>query len=157
LREEADRGGDLGLGVVRREPRGRRELVLCWDRSPETLQRGAVEQLPPDASLAGAQLQHGELTRRGEARNRGRHGETWHERRPSRGKARVKEALGLHGGLHVWIARQRLPPRRLGRSSLAGGNLREAEMEQDERARRVPVGEPLEPRYGSGRPRCERG
>jgi len=29
LREEADRGGDLALGVVRREPRGRRELVLC--------------------------------------------------------------------------------------------------------------------------------
>src|SRR2546427_12710263 len=54
LREEADRGGDLRLGAFRSEPNGRRELALGGDRPSEPLQRGAVEQLSPNAAGAGA-------------------------------------------------------------------------------------------------------
>src|SRR5207247_1964688 len=47
LREEPDCGGDLRLGVVRGEPRGCGELVLCGDRSPEPLQRRAAGAASP--------------------------------------------------------------------------------------------------------------
>src|SRR5512132_20844 len=137
LREEPDCGGDLRLGVVRGEPRGCGELAFCRDGSPEPLQRRAVEQLPPKATVAGAALQGGELFRRREARDRGRHGKARYERRPPGSEARVEEALGKHGGLHVRIACKRLSPGGPSGLGLPGGALCQAEVEQHERTRGV--------------------
>src|SRR3954449_3385460 len=91
LVEPSDRGRDLWLRVVRRNPRGGLELLQRGELVAEALERDAVEELP--VCVRRARTQVGELLRRREARERGRRQEARDEVRQAPREVRVQQVL----------------------------------------------------------------
>src|SRR5437763_7080715 len=104
---EPDCGRDLGVGVTRGEPRGRRELPLGRDGAAALLETDAPDEQP--------------LSRR-------RHPpETRLKLRQPTGRVRVEQIAGVNGRRRVRLEALRLPPRVEGRSVVPPPEEREPE------------------------------
>src|SRR5581483_152796 len=125
---------DLRLGVVRREPRGGRELALGGDRPVQLLERGAVEELRAHASCSGLRPEERELCGWPELRDLGRRSEARLEVREVRNRElRVQEIAGADGVERVRREGLRPAPGRPSGREVAAPEVREPELELHER------------------------